>query len=148
MLLGGAMLLMTFGGVWNVAQHKLGQVVRGQVGLATLNEGQRRCIDLFPADAAMNHIDVLMALQLHAAGEHEQAKNMVSEMMSERPHSLAVAKALWTMEEAGEGSVWNCSEFSKVIFFPNKTNTPYETLDLHCFGSSCLWFDTWLQSSV
>ena len=112
---------MTFGSVWNVAQHKLGQVVRGQVGLATLNEGQRRCIDLFPADAAMNHIDVLMALQLHAAGEHEQAKNMVSEMMSERPHSLAVAKALWTMEEAGEGSVWNCSEFSKMKsnFLPN-----------------------------
>lgn len=119
MLLVVAMLLMTCGAAWNVAQHTLGQVVRGQVGLATLNGGQRRCIDLFPADAAMNHIDVLMALQLHAAGEHQQAKNMATKMAAERPHSLAVAKALWTMEEDREGLIWDCSEFSKM-----KSNFP------------------------
>ncbi len=112
LLLAMTLALVTFGGAWNVSQHTLGQVVRGQVGLAALNGLQRQCIDWFPSDAAMNHIDVLMALQLHAAGEHQQAKSMAYKMMAERPHSLTVGKALWTIEGAGEGSVWDCSEFS------------------------------------
>ena len=114
MLLASAMVLVTMGGVWNVAQHTLGQAVRGQVGLATLNDGQRKCIDWFPSDAAMNHIDLLMALQLHAAGEHQKAKDMALEVLASRPHSLTALKALWSMEGGRHDSSWDCSEFSEM----------------------------------
>lgn len=114
MLLASAMVLVTMGGVWNVAQHTLGQAVRGQVGLATLNDGQRKCIDWFPSDAAMNHIDLLMALQLHAAGEHQKAKDMALEVLASRPHSLTALKALWSMEGGRHDTSWDCSEFSEM----------------------------------
>jgi len=112
LLLATALALVTLGGVWNLAQHTLGQVLRGQIGLAALNEVQRKCIDWFPSDAAMNHIDVLLALHMHGAGEHEAAQAMACEVLAARPHSLTAMKALWSMGERGEYLIWDCSEFS------------------------------------
>jgi len=114
LLLAMALAFVTFGGAWNVSQHTLGQVVRGQVGLAALNGVQRKCIDWFPSDAAMNHIDVLMALQLHGAGKHQQAKDLACEVLEERPHSLSAMKARWSMEEGKGDLIWDCSEFSEM----------------------------------
>lgn len=114
LLLATALALVTLGGTWNVAQHTLGQVLQGQIGLATLSEMQRKCIDWFPSDAAMNHIDVLLALHMHGAGKHEAAQAMACEVLALRPHSLTAMKALWSMEEGGEHPTWDCSEFSSM----------------------------------
>ena len=114
LLLATALALVTSGVAWNVAQHTLGQAVRGQIGLATLNEMQRKCIDWFPSDAAMNHIDVLLALQLHGAGQHEQAQKMVLGVLAERPNSLSAMKAMWSMNHEAEELTWDCSDFSEM----------------------------------
>ena len=75
-----------------MSQHALGKVVQGQVALNGLTGFERRCIDAFPSDAAMNRIDVLLALQLNALGEKERATAMVCEVLEARPHSLAASK--------------------------------------------------------
>ncbi len=105
---------LLFGGAWAVSQHALGKAVQGQVALSGLTGFERRCVDAFPSDAAMNHVDVLLALQLNALGEKERATSKLCEVMEARPHSLAVSKAWWSMQGGDQENLWDCSEFLKI----------------------------------
>ena len=105
---------LLFGGAWAVSQHALGKTVQGQVVLNGLTGFERRCIDAFPSDAAMNRIDVLLALQLNALGEKELATAMVCEVLEARPHSLAASKAWWAMQGGEQENPWDCSEFLRI----------------------------------
>ena len=76
---------LLFGGAWAASQHALGKAVQGEAALNGLTGFERRCIDAFPSDAAMNRIDVLLALQLNALGEKERATAMVCEVLEAGP---------------------------------------------------------------
>ena len=99
----------------------LGQGVQGQVALNGLTGFERRCIDAFPSDAAMNRIDVLLALQLNALGEKERATAMVCEVLDARPHSLAASKAWWAMQGGDQENPWDCSNLENWAKLPCPT---------------------------
>ena len=105
---------LLLGSAWAVSQHALGKTVQGHVPLNGLSGFERRCIDAFPSDAAMNHIDVLLALHLNTLGENSRATAMVCKTLEARPHSLAAAKAWWSMQGSADKNPWDCSEFLRI----------------------------------
>lgn len=86
------LLLASFGTMWSWSQDRLGALVQGKIGVTELSSTDRQVLDWFPSDIAMNHIDVLVALRLHAAGRDEQALGLIESHLDSHPNSMTASQ--------------------------------------------------------
>jgi hypothetical protein len=86
--------ILVVGLAWQRSQSKLGWAVRGQGRMAEFSALDRLCIDAFPEDAAMNHVDVLIATEWAATGDSAKAIGLVERHLKAHPNNLGALR-LW-----------------------------------------------------
>lgn len=78
---------------WWVAQDSLGKALSGRSDLGQWGHIRKVCVDHFPQDAALNHIDVILCTYKHALGETETAKIELEAFLRKQPTSISAWKA-------------------------------------------------------
>lgn len=80
-------------GCWWVAQNSLGEATRGATKFAEWGLGRRECVDMFPSDVALNHVDVILSSYWYAQGSTDRAADMLSSHLKNHPKSISGLKA-------------------------------------------------------